>query len=136
LSARARVQRAASSSCAPTRLVLPVVKSRSAALQSTVDAAELRGVLEASKGVVIMCPDSADKAVKESLNVAFSEMSPKKHKVAIAESFGGNDEPVDRLTQDLIGVGIDPELTLRVRQEPTEQARAAYVLLHGELSLH
>ena len=44
--------------------------------------------------------------------------------VAIAESFGGNDEPVDKLTQDLVGLGIDPVLTLRVRADPTEQARS------------
>ena len=45
------------------------------------DPAELRGVLESSAGVIIMCPDSGDAQVKESLNVAFSEMSAKKHKV-------------------------------------------------------
>ena len=44
--------------------------------------------------------------------------------VAIAESFGGNDEPVDKLTQDLVGLGIDPVLTLRVRADPTEQVRS------------
>lgn len=85
------------------------------------DHAELREILGGSKGVVIMCPDSDNIAVKEALDVAFSEMSPKKHKVAIAESFGGNDEPVDKLSTDLIALGLDPVFALRVKHDPTEQ---------------
>jgi hypothetical protein len=89
-----------------------------------VDHAELRAILGGSVGVVIMCPDAANAAAREALNVAVSELSPKKHRVLIAESFGGNDEPVDKLTADLVGLGIDPELTLRVKATPTEQACA------------
>jgi hypothetical protein len=104
-------------------------------VQATVDGAELRTMLAMSSGVVIMCPDSGDASVKESLNITFSELSAKKHKVAIAESFGGNDEPIDKLSQDLLGLGIEPLLKLRVKQEPTEQVRCfpalhAYPLVH------
>jgi flavorubredoxin len=68
-----------------------------------------------------MSPDSSNVAARETLNVAFSEFNAKKHKIAIAESFGGNDEPVDKLTSDLVSLGLDPVFTLRVRQTPTEQ---------------
>jgi flavorubredoxin len=94
-------------------------------LQASVDQAELRAILGGSKGVVIMCPDSDNVTVKEALDVAFSEMTPKKHKVAIAESFGGNDEPVDKLSSDLIALGLDPVFTLRVKHDPTEQVCAS-----------
>jgi flavorubredoxin len=90
-------------------------------VQASVDHAELRAILGASKGIMIMCPDSDNVAVKQALDIAFSEMTPKKHKVAIAESFGGNDEPVDKLSSDLISLGLDPVFTLRVKQDPTEQ---------------
>lgn len=95
-------------------------------MQASVDHAELRAILGASAGVVIMCPDSDDAAVKEALDVAFSELSPKKHKVAVAESFGGNDEPVDKLSADLVALGLDPLVTLRVKAEPTESVRVAF----------
>eukprot|EP00993_Chasmostoma_nieuportense_P001459 NODE_233_length_2629_cov_4.838529_g218_i0.p2 GENE.NODE_233_length_2629_cov_4.838529_g218_i0~~NODE_233_length_2629_cov_4.838529_g218_i0.p2 ORF type:complete len:335 (+),score=70.29 NODE_233_length_2629_cov_4.838529_g218_i0:1350-2354(+) len=87
---------------------------------ATVDHAELRAILGIASGVVIMCPDSSDRGVKEALDVAFSELKPKKHKVAIAESFGGNDEPVDAITASLVGIEIDPVLSLRVKAEPSE----------------
>lgn len=92
-------------------------------VQTMVDHAELRAILGASAGVVIMCPDSANTAARETLNVAFSELNPKKHRVAVAESFGGNDEPIDKLTRDLIGLGIDPISALRMKADPTEQVR-------------
>eukprot|EP00892_Ulva_mutabilis_P002661 jgi/Ulvmu1/12396/UM009_0042.1 len=91
-----------------------------------VDHAELRAILGSSAGVVIMCPDSASAAARETLNVVFSELNPKKHKVAIAESFGGNDEPVDKLTRDLLGLGIEPAFNLRMKAEPTEQCYQQY----------
>lgn len=88
-----------------------------------IDHAELREILGRSKGVVIMCPDSSSDSARETLNVAFSELTPKKHRVGIAESFGGNDEPVDKLTRDLLGLGIEPLFALRMKADPTEAVR-------------
>ena len=89
-------------------------------MQATVDHAELRAIIGNSAGVVIMSPNRDDVEVQESLSVAFAELSAKKHKVLVAESYGGNDEPVDVIAATLTNLGITPE-TLRVKQTPAEQ---------------
>ena len=39
----------------------------------------------------------------------------------IAESYGGRDEPVDTLTNNFVGVGVEPALeAIRVREAPNE----------------
>lgn len=101
-------------------------------MQASVDHAELREILGASNGVVLMAPNKQNTTVAEALAVAFSELAPKKHRVLLAESYGGNDEPVDKLTSDLTALGIEPEVALRVREEPTEQVRNNDGLLLGE----
>lgn len=93
-------------------------------MQASIDHAELRSILGNSQAVVIMCPDVDNVPAHDTLNVVMSELNPKKHKVMIAESFGGNDEPVDKLTQEIVGLGIEPEAALRVKAEPTEGVRA------------
>ena len=41
--------------------------------------------------------------------------------VLIVESYGGRDEPVDTLTNNFVGVGVEPALDpVRVREEPNE----------------
>lgn len=41
--------------------------------------------------------------------------------VLIAESYGGHDEPVDTLTNNFVGVGVEPVLeAFRVREVPDE----------------
>ncbi len=41
--------------------------------------------------------------------------------VLIAESYGGRDEPVDTLTNNFVGVGVEPVFeAVRVRDEPNE----------------
>lgn len=42
-------------------------------------------------------------------------------KVLIAESYGGRDEPVDTLTNNFVGVGVEPVLeAFRVKEIPDE----------------
>lgn len=39
----------------------------------------------------------------------------------IAESYGGRDEPVDTLTNNFVGVGVEPVFEpIRVKEEPNE----------------
>lgn len=99
-------------------------------MQASIDHAELRSILGNSQGVVLMCPDVDNVPAHDTLNVVMSELNPKKHKVMIAESFGGNDEPVDKLTREIVGLGIEPEEALRVKDEPTEGVRCSSFTLH------
>lgn len=41
--------------------------------------------------------------------------------VLIVESYGGRDEPVDTLTNNFVGVGVEPALeAIRVKEVPNE----------------
>ena len=56
--------------------------------------------------------------------------------VLIAESYGGRDEPVDTLTNNFVGVGVEPALeAVRVREEPNE-ATYQVSITNFSLSLH
>ena len=56
--------------------------------------------------------------------------------VLIVESYGGRDEPVDTLTNNFVGVGVEPALeAIRVKEVPNEatyQVKVASVfMIHG-----
>lgn len=59
--------------------------------------------------------------------------------VLIVESYGGRDEPVDTLTNNFVGVGVEPALdAVRLKEVPNEatyQVNAAS-LAHVDVNLH
>lgn len=87
----------------------------------SVDPQELVELVGRSSGVVLMAPpgDSAD--ARASLSTLLSALKPAKHRVVVAESFGGRDEPVDELVRSLVASGLEPLVeALRVKAEPCE----------------
>eukprot|EP01025_Chloroclados_australasicus_P001332 TRINITY_DN10365_c0_g1_i3.p1 TRINITY_DN10365_c0_g1~~TRINITY_DN10365_c0_g1_i3.p1 ORF type:complete len:641 (+),score=84.75 TRINITY_DN10365_c0_g1_i3:113-2035(+) len=86
----------------------------------SIDHSELREAIGKNAGVVVMCPPASSKEAQESLAVVFSTLGSKK-KVMLAESFGGEDEPMDTLISNCISVGVEPfGEQLRVKNAPTE----------------
>lgn len=89
------------------------------------DPQELAEVVGRSAGIVLMSPPSKTPEVSAALGICVSAVKPGKHKnLLIAESFGGNDEPVDSLVAAFIGAGLEPAVCaepLRVRDTPTEK---------------
>jgi len=85
------------------------------------DPQELVEVAARSAGVVLMAPprDSAEAAA--ALGTLVSALKPNKQKVVIAESYGGNDEPVDALRTSFVEAGVELLVEpLRVKETPTE----------------
>lgn len=59
--------------------------------------------------------------------------------VLIVESYGGRDEPVDTLTNNFVGVGVEPALdAVRLKEVPNEATYQVNTapLLHVEVGLH
>uniref|UniRef100_A0A0C9RM04 TSA: Wollemia nobilis Ref_Wollemi_Transcript_11596_2105 transcribed RNA sequence n=1 Tax=Wollemia nobilis TaxID=56998 RepID=A0A0C9RM04_9CONI len=70
-------------------------------------------------GVVIMVPPSSGPASK-ALSTLYAAVKPKQP-IVIAESYGGDDEPVDTLVQRFVALGISlPIPPLRVKEIPNE----------------
>lgn len=108
----------------------------------SVDLQELVEILKRNRGVVLMSPPAssqeAQKAVSLLLSAIKSKQKARKHRffnissnngvqIVIAESYGGNDEPVDTLRSNLIGVGASLFLEpLRVKEAPNEAIYQAF----------
>ena len=87
----------------------------------SVDPQELVEVIGRSSGVVLMSPPNDSTEAAAALATLVSAVKPKKHKVLIAESYGGRDEPVDGLRTSLVSSGIDLAAEpLRVKSTPDE----------------
>ncbi|GLJ44437.1 hypothetical protein SUGI_0932140 [Cryptomeria japonica] len=70
-------------------------------------------------GVVIMAPPSSGPANK-ALSTLYAAVKPKQP-IVIAESYGGDDEPVDTIAQRFVGLGISlPIPPLRIKEIPNE----------------
>lgn len=70
-------------------------------------------------GVVIMAPPSSGPANK-ALSTLYAAVKPKQP-IVIAESYGGDDEPVDTIAQRFVGMGISlPVPPLRIKEIPNE----------------
>eukprot|EP00210_Caulerpa_lentillifera_P001943 g1865.t1 len=92
----------------------------------SIDPQELVEILGRNSGVVVMCPPTHSEEAQKSISLMMSAVKPKQ-KVIIAESFGGEDEPVDTLRSSLVGVGVEPLLDpLRVKQSPDETVYQAF----------
>ncbi|KAG7675217.1 hypothetical protein Ndes2526B_g08081 [Nannochloris sp. 'desiccata'] len=87
----------------------------------SVDPQELVEVVGRSAGIVLMAPPADAPEVSAALATFISAVKPGKQKILIAESYGGNDEPVDALRATMVGMGVelisDP---LRVKDIPDE----------------
>ncbi|KAK9817135.1 hypothetical protein WJX72_010039 [[Myrmecia] bisecta] len=86
---------------------------------ASVDAQELVEVVGRSTGVVIMAPPSDSREAQAAVSTLLSALKPKQ-KVLIAESYGGQDEPVDTLTANFVDIGVTVLDPLRVKGVPTE----------------
>jgi flavin reductase (DIM6/NTAB) family NADH-FMN oxidoreductase RutF len=85
------------------------------------DAQELAEVVGRSAGVVLLAPPRASAEASAALATLLSAVKPGKQRVVLAESYGGQDEPVDALRASFVEAGVEPLLEpLRVRAPPTE----------------
>jgi flavorubredoxin/flavin reductase (DIM6/NTAB) family NADH-FMN oxidoreductase RutF len=88
------------------------------------DPQELAEVVGRSSAIVLMSPPKTPE-VSAALGICVSAVKPGKHtSLLIAESFGGNDEPVDSLLAAFVGAGLESAACadpLRVRDTPTEK---------------
>jgi flavin reductase (DIM6/NTAB) family NADH-FMN oxidoreductase RutF len=86
----------------------------------SVDPQELGEVVGRSQGIVLMTPPHESKEAQATIATLLSAVKPKQ-KVLVAESYGGQDEPVDVLTSNFVDLDVtsimDP---LRVKETPTE----------------
>jgi len=87
----------------------------------SVDPQELVSIMASSKGLVLMAPPSGNAEAQKTMAGMLSAIKPNT-KVIVAESFGGNDEPVDTLMANLVGVGAEVlGDALRIKEAPTTQ---------------
>ncbi|KAK9802723.1 hypothetical protein WJX73_000981 [Symbiochloris irregularis] len=92
----------------------------------SVDPQELVEVLGKSQGVVIMTPPRDSKEAQNTLSTMVSALKGK-HKILVAESYGGRDEPVDTIIGSCVTASSDTSLDpLRVRDTPTELTYQEY----------
>lgn len=72
-----------------------------------------------SAAVVVLAPPTGGKA-NTSLGTLLASVKAKQ-RVVVAESYGGDDEPVDTITQRFVEQGLVPAFEpMRVRETPTE----------------
>lgn len=85
------------------------------------DPQELVEATGKASAIVLMAPPANSREATAGLGTLLSAVKPKKQTVVIAESFGGEDEPVDALRASFIGAGLEPLFDpLRVKDTPTE----------------
>ncbi|KAH7306238.1 hypothetical protein KP509_22G003200 [Ceratopteris richardii] len=92
---------------------------------NSADSQELIECVSRSSGVVLMTPPSSGSAnsLVSTLYAAIKTKQP----VVIAESYGGDDEPVDTIIQRFVDLGITlPQPPLRVKETPTEATYQQY----------
>lgn len=83
--------------------------------------ADIQEVVETvgkSAALVIMSPPSSGPAIQQVTTLLASVKAGKQ--LLIAESYGGDDEPVDTLLQRFVALGVEGLSPLRVKGEPTE----------------
>mmetsp|Transcript_10397 Transcript_10397/g.20527 ORF Transcript_10397/g.20527 Transcript_10397/m.20527 type:complete len:651 (+) Transcript_10397:77-2029(+) len=86
----------------------------------SVDPQELVEAVGRSAAIVLMAYPSESSEAKASMGTLLSAVKSKQT-VVIAESFGGNDEPVDQLCTAFLGAGLEPFMDpLRVKDVPNE----------------
>jgi flavorubredoxin/flavin reductase (DIM6/NTAB) family NADH-FMN oxidoreductase RutF len=86
----------------------------------SIDTQELVEIIGRSSGVVLLSPPTENKEAQKTLDTLLSAVN-KKQKVLIAESYGGEDEPVDTLLNGFVGVGVEPALDpIRIKEQPDE----------------
>lgn len=89
------------------------------------DTQELVETVGAHSGIALLAPPSegpAHDAMKTLLACVKSKQT-----FLVAESYGGNDDPVDVITSQLIGVGLTPLMNaIRCRDDPTEETYQQY----------
>ncbi|CAM6100511.1 unnamed protein product [Calypogeia fissa] len=84
--------------------------------------ADIQEVVETvgkSAGIVVMAPPSSGPAIK-AVTTLLASVKAVKQPLLIAESYGGDDEPVDTLVQRFVALGVTALPPLRVKGEPTE----------------
>lgn len=92
---------------------------------NTADSQELIECVGRSTGIILMAPPSSGPANKivSTLYAAVKGKQP----VVVAESYGGDDEPVDTIVQRFVDLGITSPLPpLRVKETPTESTYQLY----------
>ncbi|KAL2650645.1 hypothetical protein R1flu_018773 [Riccia fluitans] len=90
------------------------------------DTQELIECVGRNAALVIMAPPSHGPA-NEALTTLFAAVKTGKQPLLIAESYGGDDEPVDTLLQRFMALGVNSPLPpLRVKEEPTEATYQLY----------
>lgn len=91
-----------------------------------VDPQELLACVGRAQGVVLLSPPEKSANCTSARSVLLSAVD-KKQKVLIAESFGGDDVPVDSLTRDFVAVNVEPVLApLRIRSTPDTATYQAF----------
>jgi flavin reductase (DIM6/NTAB) family NADH-FMN oxidoreductase RutF len=92
----------------------------------SVDPQELVSIMAASKGCVLMAPPAGNAEAQKTMAGMLSAIKPKT-KVIVAESYGGNDEPVDTLMANMVGVGAEVlGDALRIKGTPSTQLYQAF----------
>jgi len=87
---------------------------------------ELVEAVGRAAAVVLMTPPRSGPAA-ERCSALFASLKPKKQKVLVAESYGGDDEPVDALMRQFVDIGVEAATDpLRVRDTPTEGTYQTY----------
>eukprot|EP00249_Psilotum_nudum_P015689 c25468_g1_i1 orf=99-1802(+) len=90
-----------------------------------VDTQELIECIGRCGAVIIMAPPSSGPAIK-ALSTLYAAVKVKQP-VVIAESYGGDDEPVDTIMQHFMELGMaSPLAPLRVKETPTEATYQQY----------
>lgn len=94
------------------------------------DTQEIVEAVGRAAAIVVTMPPSAGRA-HDMLGTVLASVKPKQ-KLMLAESYGGNDEPVDPLAASFAAAGLELALpALRVKDTPSEatyQARVFYVM--------
>jgi len=92
---------------------------------SATDTQELVETVGSHSGIALLAPPSKGPA-HDSIKTLLACVKSKQT-FLVAESYGGDDDPVDVITSQLIGVGLTPLMNaIRVREEPTEETYQQY----------
>jgi len=95
---------------------------------SSADTQELIEAVGRSGAIVLLAPPSASEAATKCGTLLSAVKSgPKGQKLMVAESYGGDDEPVDALVKAFVEIGVEPAMDpLRVKETPTESTYQLY----------
>jgi flavorubredoxin/flavin reductase (DIM6/NTAB) family NADH-FMN oxidoreductase RutF len=94
---------------------------------STCDAQQIVEEVGRASGIVLLAPPNANEEIQDNIGVLIGAVKPGKQKILVAESYGGDDEPVDPLMRKFAEIGLqESQFPLKCQEAPTEGTYQEY----------